>query len=50
MRTPQPLPDGAAERLAALLPQAQNKAEFSASCGVTSLRDIETRLGCEVVT
>jgi hypothetical protein len=28
MRTPQPLPDGAAERLAALLPQAKNKAEY----------------------
>ena len=28
MRTPQPLPDGAAERLAVLLQQANSKAEY----------------------
>ena len=28
MRTPQPLPDGTAERLAVLLPQAKSKAEY----------------------
>jgi hypothetical protein len=28
MRTPQPLPEGAAERLAAMLKEAKNKAEY----------------------
>jgi transposase len=55
MRTPQPLPEGAAERLAALLKEAQSKAEYQripcvwlrAALGLRAIQ-IATALGWQV--